>query len=212
MINRIIDISESGYFLRIHQLLLEIQHHGTVKITIVPEDIACLILSNSQTTLTQSVMSILTQAGTMIMVCDEKHLPSGIMFPLANHQLHTERFAAQCQVSVPLKKKLWKQVISLKIKNQSEVLKQIKGVDGGLLEMSKKVKSGDSDNLEARAAVKYFKTLFGDTFLRHREASDFNCALNYGYSVVRAIIARAVCGAGLHPSIGINHHNRYNPF
>ena len=78
--------------------------------------------------------------------------------------------------------------------------------------LSKEVKSGDTNNTESRAAVIYWKHIFNQKFLRDRDCADNNLLLNYGYAILRAMTARAICSVGLHPTLGINHHNRYNPY
>ena len=134
------------------------------------------------------------------------------MLPLNGNYIQNERFRAQVSASLPLNKRLWQTVVKEKIKQQGLLLQSLHGDDCGLLKLSSMVASGDKDNLEGRAAVIYWKNLFPDPFLRERENADNNLLLNYGYAILRAMGARACCGAGLHPTLGINHHNRYNPY
>ena len=139
-------------------------------------------------------------------------MPVSMQLPLNGNYIQNERFRAQLSASVPLNKRLWQTIVKEKIKRQGLLLKSSCGDDCGLLKLSNSVNSGDTDNLEGRAAVIYWKNLFQKTFLRERENEDNNLLLNYGYAVLRAMAARACCGAGLHPTLGINHHNRYNPY
>ena len=114
---------------------------------------------------------------------------------------------------MPVCKRLWRQIVRAKIKAQAALLVELRGTDFGLGALVLRVRSGDPSNVEARAARRYWPHVFADLdFRRHRENEDQNILLNYGYAVLRAIIARAICAAGLHPSLGIHHHNRYNAF
>lgn len=120
--------------------------------------------------------------------------------------------ARQAALSLPARKRWWAQIVRAKIEAQAELLVERCGHDNGLVMMSRRVRSGDPQNLEAQAARIYWRALFGPEFFRMRQAGDQNRLLNYGYAVLRALVARALCGAGLHPSLGLSHHNRYNPF
>jgi len=143
-------------------------------------------------------------------------MPSGLLYPLESNTLQSERFAVQLSASVPLKKQLWQQTVQAKIQNQAFLLKSI-GVDvEPMLYWARSVKSGDPDNYEGRAAAFYWKNLFegytNDVFTRGRYDGEPNNLLNYGYAVLRAVIARSLVASGLLPTLGIHHHNRYNAF
>lgn len=177
------------------------------------DDVAVVVASNPQITLTQAVLSGLSAAGAAIISCDERRLPVGMMLPLQGHYSQTERIARQLAAKLPVCKRLWQQVVRSKIEAQAAALRLEIGADGGLPALAKRVRSGDPENVEAQAARRYWLLIFGDRgFRRDREAEDINRVLNYGYAVLRAITARAVCAAGLHPSIGLHHHNRYSQF
>ena len=136
-----------------------------------------------------------------------------MFLPLAVHCTQAERFAAQARAPLPKCKRLWQQLVRAKIRAQAEMLLDLHGTDHGLAALVTRVRSGDPTNVEAWAARRYWARLFIETdFRRHREDEDQNLLLNYGYAVLRAIVARAICGAGLHPSLGLHHHNRYNAF
>ena len=211
MTDRIIDISDTGAFLKVENKLLVIVPKEGEKTTIPLVDVGVLLLSNRAVTLTHPVLSGLSDAGAMVVVTDEKHLPAGMMLPLQAHSLQSERFRIQADASLPVKKQIWKQIISAKIANQGKLLLLLQGDDSGLLKLAKKVRSGDSENLEARAAVIYWKAL-GIMAKRDRFADDANRFLNYGYAVLMAVCARALTASGLHPSLGVHHHNKYNNF
>lgn len=148
----------------------------------------------------------------MVVISGPDRLPASMMLPLNANYLQTERFHAQINAGLPLKKRLWQTVVQEKIRRQGELLREVCGTDFALCGLSREVRSGDPENMEGRAAVIYWKHLFPDGFRRDRTASDSNLLLNYGYAVLRAMTARACCAAGLHPSLGVNHHNRYDPY
>ena len=188
--------------------------------TIPFADIAVLVTSHPQISFTQAVLAGLAAAGGMFIVSDEKHLPAAMMLPLSTHSTQTERFARQAAVSMPTRKRAWQQIVQAKLRAQARLLEEVTGKDWGLGLMAGKVRSGDPDNLEAQAARIYWQALFGEVgtgvpgeaFRRDPEGAGVNPHLNYGYAVLRAIVARALCASGLHPSLGVHHHNRYDTF
>ena len=183
--------------------------------TIPIEDIGIVILDNRQITVTQGLLEELIDNNCAVITCGSNHLPVGLMLPLYGNTIQNERFRHQLDASLPLKKQLWQQTVQYKISNQASVLKYVTGEEHNNMKiMSSKVKSGDADNLEARAAAYYWKTIFPDKdgFTRGRDEAEPNNLLNYGYAILRAIVARALVSSGLLPTLGIHHHNRYNAY
>lgn len=179
------------------------------------EDIGVVVLDNKRITITQGALGALLDNNVAVITCDEHRMPSGLMLPLSGNTTQSERFRHQIDASLPLKKQLWQQTIQAKISNQRSVLKTCKNLECGNMEAwAKQVKSGDSDNLEGRAAAFYWQNLFGNIegFRRDREGVPPNNLLNYGYAILRAIVARSLVGSGLIPTLGIHHHNRYNAY
>lgn len=179
------------------------------------EDIGVVVLDNRQITITQGALGALLDNNVAIISCDEQRMPSGLMLPLAGNTTQSERFRHQIEASLPLKKQLWQQTIQAKIINQSAVLYIQRGMECGNMEVwAKQVKSGDTDNLEGRAAAFYWQNLFGNIkgFHRDRDGVAPNNLLNYGYAILRAVVARSLVGSGLLPTLGIHHHNRYNAY
>lgn len=179
------------------------------------EDIGVVVLDHKQITITQGAMSALLDNNVAVITCDEHRMPSGLMLPLDGNTTQSERFRDQIEASLPLKKQLWQQTIQAKILNQSAVLYRQLGMECGNMEAwVKQVKSGDADNLEGRAAAFYWQNLFGhiNGFRRDREGIPPNNLLNYGYAILRAVVARSLVGSGLLPTLGIHHHNRYNAY
>jgi CRISPR-associated protein Cas1 len=171
-----------------------------------------LILAHPRIALTQPVLARLAAAGGVVVVCDAKHMPAAMLLPLEAHFAQSERFAQQAAVSEPTRKRLWQSLVRAKVRAQARALEEVRGQDAGLLDLVPKVRSGDPANVEAEASRRYWPALFGQAFRRTRHGPGPNALLNYGYAVLRAIVARAVCASGLHPSLGLHHHSRYDAF
>ena len=213
MTDRIIDLSERPAYLSVRNSVLNIRFGEEEPVTVPLSDLAVVIASHPQITFSHAVLSGIAMAGGVFISCDEKHLPVAMLLPLVTHSLQAEKFAAQASAPLPTQKRLWQQIVKAKLQAQARLLEERTGNHFGLPMMVPKVRSGDPENVEAHAAQIYWKRLFGDPpFRRDRDAEDLNRHLNYGYAVLRAVTARAVCAAGLHPSLGIHHHNRYDAF
>lgn len=183
--------------------------------TIPVEDLGIIILDHPQITLTQVLISNLLDNNCSIVTCDSKHLPTGLLLPLTSNTVQNERFRSQLESSLPLKKQLWQQTIQAKIKNQAAMLYYTSGQKHTNMHIwANSVKSGDADNVEARAAAYYWKNLLPDKagFVRGQYEDDPNSLFNYGYAILRAIVARGLVGSGLLPTLGIHHHNRYDAY
>lgn len=182
--------------------------------TVPIEDIGIVILDNKQITITEGLLEKLLSFNCAIITCDSQRMPAGMMLPLEGNTIQSERFRSQIDASLPLKKQLWQQTVQQKILNQAAVLSKRSDNAGIMYEWSKRVKSGDSENLEARAASHYWKLLFRQElcFTRSQDGDPPNNLLNYGYAILRAVIARSLVSSGLFPTLGIHHHNRYNAF
>ena len=179
------------------------------------EDIGLLVLDHKRITLSSGVLEALLENNSAVITCDSKSMPQGLFLPLSGNTIQNERFRDQLAASLPLRKQLWQQTIRYKIANQAAVLEKCTGEKPKCMTIwAENVKSGDPDNLEARAAAFYWKTLFAsiEGFTRNREGIYPNNLLNYGYAILRAVIARALVSSGLLPTLGIHHHNRYNAY
>ncbi len=187
------------------------EHQKTIPI----EDIGVMLIDHKQITLTHGVLEKLLDYNCAVITCDSHRMPYGLLLPLSGNTLQSERFQHQIEASLPLKKQLWQQTIAAKIENQATVLKELHHCEtGNMYQWAAKVRSGDPENLEARAAAYYWSRLFPDipNFTRKREGEWPNALLNYGYAILRAVIARSLVGTGLLPTLGIHHHNRYNAY
>ena len=186
--------------------------------TIPVEDIGVVVLDNRQITITHGLLEALLENNCSVITCDSRGMPVGLMLPLCGNTVQSERFRCQLDASVPLKKQLWQQTVKAKIANQAAVLAACaKAETGCMRRWEADVRSGDPDNLEGRAAAYYWKSLFAGVpglqqFTRDRQGLPPNNLLNYGYAILRAVIARSLVSSGLLPTLGIHHHNRYNAY
>lgn len=178
------------------------------------EDIGVVVLDHKRITITSGVLEALLENNCAVITCDSKSMPVGLMLPLYGNTTQNERFRQQLDASLPLMKQLWQQTVKVKIENQAAVLQECTGVEIKCMKVwAADVKSGDSNNLEARAAAYYWKNLFRiEGFTRDRDGIPPNNLLNYGYAILRAIVARGLVISGLLPTLGIHHHNRYNAY
>jgi len=183
--------------------------------TIPIEDIGMIILDNKRLTITQGVLEELLANNCALITCDSTRMPVGLMLPLDGNSVQTERYRDQIEASLPLKKQLWQQTVQSKIRNQAFVLsKRNDAVVKNMEVWANQVRSGDPDNLEARSAVYYWANLFPEIegFYRERDGIAPNNLLNYGYAILRSVVARALVSTGLLPSIGIFHKSKYNAY
>lgn len=214
MIKRTIYFGNPAYLKTTNeQLVVEMLESGETK-SIPIEDIGILILDHQQITITQAVMAKLLANNTALITCDNTHHPVGMQLCLDGHTLQSQKFKAQIAASTPLKKQLWQQTVIAKIENQAALLEIERAENKYLLNLAPVVKSGDSGNNEAKAALYYWKHIFPDflEFKRERFGLPPNNLLNYGYAILRAIVARSLVASGLLPTLGIFHRNQYNAY
>lgn len=198
--------------LRKNQLVVNTRQMPEMTRTVPIEDIGFVILEHQQINITLPLLNALSDNNVAVIICGENFMPNAMLLNLDSNRTQGEVYRAQIEASEPLKKSLWKQVVEAKIRNQAALLNKL-GMDGEKLKpYYSNVKSGDSDNREGIAAKIYWNELLGDDFIRQREGSSPNNLLNYGYTLLRAAVARALMGSGLFPAFGIFHRNRYNAF
>ena len=187
----------------------------SAEITRPIEDIGVVVLDNKQITITQGALEAMLENNCAVITCDSSHMPVGLLLPLVGNTTQNERFREQLDASLPLRKQLWQQTMQQKIRNQAAVLSLCSNAETKCMQAwANDVRSGDPDNYEARAAVYYWKNLFGHIpgFIREREGVAPNNLLNYGYAILRAVVARSLVASGLLPTLGIHHHNKYNAY
>ena len=176
------------------------------------EDVGFVVIENPQVSITVPLLNELADNNVSVVFCDKKQMPKTMLMTLEGNTTQQESYQYQLEASAPTKKNVWKQLVECKIKNQSLLLNNV-GKDGNALKQYyMNVKSGDTDNREGAAARVYWNMLFGEGFKREREGLPPNNLLNYGYTILRAAVARALIGSGLYPAFGVFHRNRYNAF
>ena len=179
------------------------------------EDLGVVILDDKRITITQGLLERLAENNCAVITCDSSHQPAGLLLPMEGNTLLSERSRYQVNSSKPLRKQLWQQTVQAKIGNQAANLENlVQAENRNMLAWMRHVRSDDADNLEARAAVYYWKNIFPEfpNFVRGRDGEPPNNLLNYGYAILRAIVASSLVATGLLPSLGIHHHNRYNAY
>lgn len=198
--------------LRNGQMVIHTKEDPDTKKTVPIEDIGVVVLEHQQTTVTLPLLNALADNNVAVVFCGDNRMPNAMLMNLDSNTTQGESYRAQVEASEPLKKGLWRQVVEAKIRNQAALLYKL-GKDGDKLKpYYQNVKSGDSDNREGIAAKIYWQELMGTGFVRTRTGEEPNNLLNYGYTILRAAVARALMGSGLFPAFGIFHRNRYNAF
>lgn len=209
---RVVEVARPGVYLRLRDERLCIEEDKELLGEVPLRDLAALVLSSPQALLSRAVLDAVTQHGGSVVVCDRYHQPTAMLLPLIGHHAQTQRLITQTQAKLPTHKRLWKQIVQSKVRAQGAILEAHTGKDMGLRGIARQVKSGDPANAEGWAAQRYWPALMGKAFRRRREGAPPNPLLNYGYAILRAGVARAIAATGLHPTLGIKHHGRNNPF
>ena len=204
-------------YLKKEQIQLRVDYpanEGKPAKTVPIEDVGILILDHPRLTITQSLLQSLIENNAAVLSCDNRHLPAGLFMPMSVNHIYTEKLRYQLDSSEPLRKNLWQQTVKAKIDNQARVLQNFGQKAEKMSYWFSKVRSGDPDNYEARAAAHYWAHLMEEdaAFRRHRYGEPPNNLLNYGYAVLRAVVARSLVASGMLPAVGIHHRNKYNPF
>lgn len=213
MITRSIYIGNPAYLkLKDEQMYILDPSTKDLKGKVPVEDLGLLMLDHFQITISHQLIQKMMGNNVVVISCDAHHLPHGIMLPMYGHTEHSDRVKDQLEASEPLKKQLWKQTVECKIENQKEVLRRLGNYYEPMTEYHRNVKSGDSTNMEGIAAQHYWKYLISLDFLRARFGDSPNQFFNFGYSVLRSIVARAIVETGLLPVLGIFHKNKYNAY
>jgi CRISP-associated protein Cas1 len=216
MIKKTVAFTNPVYLsLKDKQLVINIPEDSKISKTIPIEDIGVVVLEHKQITITHALISALVENNCALITCGDNMMPTGLTMPLEMNTIQSERFICQFEASLPLKKQLWQQTIQAKISNQAGALRYLHNIQArNMLEWANDVRSGDADNKEARAAAYYWKNMFPQISFFTRDPEGFapNNLLNYGYAILRAIVARALVSSGLLPTLGIHHHNRYNAY
>ncbi|MCW0180988.1 type II CRISPR-associated endonuclease Cas1 [Zavarzinia sp.] len=210
MIGRVVEIATDGRFLALDRGFLTVSEKGEEVGRVPLDSIAAVVANAHGLGFTNNILVELSRRGIPVVLCGANHRPEAIVWPVEGHHQQAGRIADQIAAALPLKKRLWAQVVKAKILAQGASLAAVGARHGGFQLLAAKVRSGDPDNVEAEAARRYWPLLMGPEFRRDRDAEGANALLNYGYAVLRAGVARAVMAGGLHPSLGLMHANRGN--
>lgn len=211
MSKRIVTV-ESTSELRFENNSLVFSRENSRPISIPIEDIGVLVLENLHTMTSTALLSACCSAQVAVVVCSPSHLPHGLLLSLDGHVTQSAALKTQVRCTATVRNRIWQEIVRAKIRSQSELIMHIRGADEGIGPLARRVRTGDTGNVEARAARIYWQALFGTEFRRMREGPAPNSLLNYGYALLRASVARAITGAGLHPGLGVHHHNQYNAY
>lgn len=210
MIGRVIEIASEGCHLARDRGLLTVSKDGGEVGRVPLDDIGVLILDARGLTYSHGLMVELAGRNITAVLCNKNHIPVSWLWPLAGHHVQARRMRVQLAVSRPVRKRIWQAIVRAKITGQGATLEMLQLPADGFDALARRVRSGDPANVEAQAARNYWPLLFGPDFRRARFGEWPNPLLNYGYTVLRAAVARSVVATGLHPSMGIHHHNRAN--
>lgn len=209
---RVVEVSESGTSVRISDGCLTVAADGVTLGKVPVCEVGVVLLSSPHAMCSVMAISSLAAQGTPVIFCDGSMRPSGMVLPFRGQHEVGRRIAAQATASVPRRRRVWKSVVQSKIAGQAATLIELTGRDHHLGLLVRRVRAGDRENVEGRAARRYWGCLLGKSFRRRRGEGLANNMLDYGYAILRAAVTRSLCIAGLHPSLGIHHHHRANAF
>lgn len=210
---RVIDISGEGNYLHVQNRNILVEKDGKKRESIAFADVNSVIVHGKGNSFSEEFLATCIDSSIPVIFCDDKHMPSGMLLPWYQHSEFASRWSSQLGIKQPRRKQAWQQIIKAKVSNQAMALAKAEQYTAAtaLSSMSNHVLSGDSTNIEVQAARLYFDSIFGPDFIRH-DGDIVNALLNYGYTILRSLVARAVVGTGLCPSISVFHSNRRNPF
>ncbi len=211
MIGRVVEIASDRRHLALSRGFMTVSTDGAEVGRVPLDDIGVLLCHAHGITYSNNLLLELSRRGAAIVLCGPDHMPAAWVWPLDGHHVQAMRMRHQLEAEEPLKKRLWQILVRAKVRQQGAVLARAGKPHGAFDLLARQVRSGDPDNIEAQAARRYWPLLMGEQFRRDRQAADANAMLNYGYTILRSGVARAVVAAGLHPSIGLHHANRGNP-
>jgi len=211
MVGQVVEIATDGRHLALDRGFLTISERGDEVGRVALDQLAAVVANAHGLTYSNNIMVALAQRGVPVILCGANHVPAALVWPVDGHHAQSGRMIDQASASLPLKKRLWAQIVRAKILAQGAALASTGAPHGGFLLLSRKVRAGDPENVEAEAARRYWPLLMGKEFRRDQDGGGANALLNYGYAILRGGVARAVMAAGLHPGFGLMHSNRANP-
>lgn len=207
----VIEVAEDGRHLSLDRGFMVVSSRGAELGRVPIDDIAVLIGTAHGLTYSNNLLLALLERECSVVLCGRNFSPAAILWPTDGHHVQAQRMRAQAEITDAFKRRLWQAIARAKVRTQGAVLEALGQPSGAFVELAKKLRTGDPDNIEAQAARRYWPLLFGSDFRRDADEPGINGLLNYGYAVLRGGTARAVAAAGLHPTLGLKHSNRYNP-
>lgn len=207
----VIEVAEDGRHLSLDRGFMVVSTRGAEIGRVPLDDIAVLIGTAHGLTYSNNLLLALLERECAVVLCGRNFSPAAILWPIDGHHVQAQRMRAQADATDAFKNRLWQAIARAKVRNQGAVLEALGQPAGAFVELARKLRSGDPDNIEAQAARRYWPLLFGPDFRRDSDEPGLNGLLNYGYAVLRGGAARAVAAAGLHPTLGLKHSNRSNP-
>lgn len=208
MTGRLIEVATDGVHLFVERGFLSLKQNGERMGQVPLDDIGGLIVHGHGATFSANLMARLAERGVPMVICGPNHVPVSVVWPVDGHHAQGTRMEAQAAASLPLRKRLWRDLVRAKIAAQADALAAFGERDGALRDLARRVRAGDPENIEAQAARRYWQRMMGPDFRRDRSADGVNALLNYAYMVLRAAAARSIVGAGLHPSLSLHHSSR----
>jgi CRISPR-associated protein Cas1 len=210
-LGRIVEIAEHGRHLTKDRGFLVVQA-GREEAGRVPlDDLMAVLATAHGTSVSVALLAALAERGVPFVVPGANFAPAALLWPVEGHHAVSRRMAAQLDRTRSMEKRLWQQIVAAKIRRQGWALRRAGAPSGAFARLARLVKPGDPENMEAQAARRYWPLMMGASFRRDQDAPGANALLNYGYAVLRAGVARAICGVGLHPALGVFHRNPQNP-
>jgi len=213
-VSRVLHVGEKVEHLSVrhNQLVAEARHETTTRTAPLSDVDVVVLSSHLGLSLDLHTLRSAVDAGTAVVVCDERHLPNGVLLPLFGSWNHTEVLHQQLDATAPRRKRAWQQIVRRKIEAQARALPKGSPVASRLDELATQVRSGDPENVESQAARIYWPAMLGVGFRRRPQTREgVNGALDYGYAIVRSVVARCAVAVGLHPALGVHHSSRTNP-
>lgn len=207
MVGQLLEITRSGVSVHKHHGFLVVKENGVETGRIGIENIEAVLVSSPGVMWSNTALAELATRQIPVMILGPSFSPVSVFLPLIGHHVQAERFRAQAEAKLPLRKRAWASLVRQKIAAQAEALDRIGESSARLRRLMKSVRSGDPNNHEAQAAQVYWPLLMGAGFKRERQEAGANALLNYGYTVLRAATARAIVSAGLHPSLSLHHRS-----
>ncbi|WP_114857449.1 type II CRISPR-associated endonuclease Cas1 [Azospirillum brasilense] len=207
----VIEVAEDGRHLSLDRGFMVVSTRGEEIGRVPLDDIAVLIGTAHGLTYSSNLLLALLERDCVVVLCGRNFSPAAILWPVDGHHAQAQRMRAQAEITDALRNRLWQAIARAKVRNQGAVLEALGQPAGAFVELARRMRSGDPENIEAQAARRYWPLLFGPDFRRDSDEPGINGLLNYGYAVLRGGTARAVAAAGLHPTLGLKHSNRSNP-